>query len=125
MPMTYEIDPEARLVRLLGTGLITDEEMVRCISTLRADPRLEPDMNTLSDMREIEVGFTSTGVARMLDVMEKTADRRRSARSAIVVSTDLAFGMGRMVELQSDERVDPTFRIFRDMDAALEWLGTR
>lgn len=122
--MTYSIDPKARLVRLVGTGLLTDDEMVRCISTLRADPRLEPDMNTLSDMREIEVGFTTQGVKRMIDVMEWTDDRRVAAKAAIVVSTNVAFGMGRMVEMWSDEQVEPSFRIFREMDAAREWLSS-
>ena len=80
-------------------------------------------MNTLSDMREIRVGFTTQGVSRMVDVMQRTGDRRFAAKAAIVVSSDVSFGMGRMVELWSDERVDPSFRIFRDMDAAREWLG--
>jgi hypothetical protein len=121
--MTYTIDPEARLVRLEGVGLLTDDEMVRCISAMRGDPRLEPDMDTLSDMRDIEVGFTPEGVARIIDAMETTAGRRLSAKAAIVVSSDVAFGMGRMLEMRSDEVVDPSFRIFRDMAEAREWLG--
>jgi len=121
--MTYAIDHEARLVRIVGDGRLTDQEMLECISALREDPRLEPDMNTLSDMREIEVAFTQRGVSAMIDVMERTASRRSSARAAIVVSTDVAFGMGRMFELQVDERVAPTVRIFRDLLAAREWLG--
>ena len=85
------------LVRIVGTGRLTDEEIVECISSLRTDPKLEPDMNTLSDMRDIEVDFSTEGVVRMLTVMEGTADRRAAARAAIVVSSDVAFGMGRMV----------------------------
>jgi ornithine carbamoyltransferase len=59
----------------------------------------------------------------MLTVMEDTADRRAAARAAIVVSSDTAFGMGRMVEMRSEERANPRFQIFRDMIAACEWLG--
>jgi hypothetical protein len=74
-------------------------------------------------MRKIEVGFTSEGVARMIDVMESTAHRRSAAKAAIVVGSDVAFGMGRMFEIQSLERAEPTFRIFRDMGDACRWLG--
>ncbi len=123
MPMSYSIDPEARLVRIVGSGRLTDDEMVQCVSALRADPKLEPDMSTLSDMRDIEVAFTPEGVERMVDAMEATAERRSQARAAIVVGSDVAFGMGRMFEMQSEERTAPSFRIFRDMDAAREWLG--
>jgi hypothetical protein len=59
----------------------------------------------------------------MLEAMERTADRRSRARAAIVGSSDVASGMGRMLELRSDERVDPSFRIFRDLLAACGWLG--
>jgi hypothetical protein len=111
------------LVRIVGTGALTDEEMVECVSALREDSLLDPDMNTLSDMREIEVAFTSEGVRTMIGIMKRSAKRRSAAKAAIVVSTDIAFGMGRMLELQADGIVEPSFRIFRDLAAACEWLG--
>lgn len=123
MPMTYSIDAESRLVRIIGSGRVDDADMVQCIKDLRADPRLEPDMNTLSDMRGIEVGFTSQGVARMLGVMQATSQRRSAAKAAIVVESDVAFGMGRMVEMRSEEHAEPSFRIFREMTEACRWLG--
>jgi hypothetical protein len=123
MPMEYNIDRTARLVRIVGSGRLTDREMVECVSRLRADPMLEPDMNTLADMRGIEVGFSQEGVTRMLEVMEATADRRTAAKGAIVVSSDAAFGMSRMIEMRSEERTHPTLRVFRDMHAACNWLG--
>jgi len=122
--MTFSIDLEIRLIRLEGSGRVTDEDMLECVKAMRSDSRLEPDMNTLSDMRGIEVGFTSQGVRRLVDVMRMTAEKRKAAKAAIVVSADVAFGMGRMLEILSDERVEPRFRIFRDFDEAREWLGS-
>lgn len=121
--MTYSIDPEAGRIRISGSGVVTDDDVVECIGSLRADPKLEPGMSTLSDMRGVEVAVSSKGIARMLQVMESTASRRGKAKAAIVVDSDLAFGMGRMVELRADGRLDPNFRIFRDMDEARRWLG--
>ena len=123
MPMTYRIDREARLVRIEGRGRLTDDEMVQCISSLRSDPELEPDMQTLSDMRDVEVDFNTEGVMRMLDVMARTAEKRSSVRAAIVVNSTVAYGMGRMLEMRAEEQSDPVFQIFRDMQAACEWLG--
>ncbi len=122
MPMTYTIDKANSLVRIVGTGLLTDEEMVECIASLRADPELEPDMNTLSDMRDIEVGFTRNGINGMVKVMRDSSERRAAAKAAIVVSSDVAYGMGRMLEIVAEGEVEPSFRIFRDMDSALSWL---
>ena len=80
-------------------------------------------MNTLSDMREIEVGFSSLGIRKMIGVMVDDADRRADAKAAIVVNSRVAFGMGRMVELSAEHQTDPRFRIFRDLDEAKRWLG--
>ena len=123
MPMTYVIDRHTHLVRITGTGVLTDEEMIQCVLDLRGDPALEPDMSTLSDMRDIEVAFTEQGIKTMVEVMKQTSELRKKAKAAIVVGSDLAFGMGRMFEMRADESVDPSFMIFRDMDAAREWLG--
>ena len=122
MPMRYTIDADARRVLIVGSGAVTDEDLTGCVRALRADPGLEPGMNTLSDMRGIEMRFTSEGVGAMLDVMERTEDRRGPARAAIVTSTTVAFGMGRMLELRARDRVSPDFEIFSDMDEALAWL---
>ncbi len=50
MPMNYIIDKRRDLIRIIGSGVLTDEEMIQCISGLREDPALQPDMITLSDM---------------------------------------------------------------------------
>ena len=123
MPMTYEIDREAGLVLIVGRGAVTDQEMVDCVSALRRDPDLEPSMPTLSDMRGIEVAFTPDGIVRMIQVMEDTKDRRDAVRAAIVADSDAAFGMGRMFEMRAQDRAEPKFGIFRDMESALDWLG--
>ena len=122
MPVNHTIDIEARLVRIVGSGVVTDDEMVRCVADLRADPALEPNMNTLSDMRDIDVAFTSEGVSRLVTVMRNSADRRVAARAAIVVNSEVAFGMGRMFELRAEQADELSIRIFRDMAEALEWL---
>ncbi|MDJ0924544.1 MAG: hypothetical protein QNJ77_08285 [Acidimicrobiia bacterium] len=122
--MSYTIDRDAHLVRITGEGLLTDEEMRDCVSALRADPMLEPDMNTLSDMRHIEVAFTSEGVSAMVDIMRSTSDQRESARGAIVVGDDLAYGMARVFGTKAElSGAEPRFRVFRDMEAARTWLG--
>ena len=123
MPMSYTIDSDAGVISITGEGLLTDSEMIDCVDALRHDPALRPEMNTLSDMRRIEVGFTSAGVEKMVEVMRATEDRRGAAKAAIVVSEDVAFGMARMFESIADfSGVHPEFRVFRDIQSAVDWL---
>ena len=122
MPITYSIDVDEKLVYIVGSGRLTDEEMVDCVRDLRSDPMLQPDMNVLSDMRAIEMGFTPNGIRKMLDIMVSTEDRRSEAYAALVVTQDVTFGMGRMLQLRARDHVTPHFEVFRDLEKARDWL---
>ena len=120
--MTYSIDVDEKLVYIVGNGRLTDEEMADCVRDLRSDPMLQPDMNVLSDMRAIEMGFTPNGIRKMLDIMVSTEDRRSEAYAALVVARDVTFGMARMFQLRASEHVSPNFEVFRDVEKARDWL---
>ncbi|MCR9092847.1 MAG: hypothetical protein NXI30_01395 [bacterium] len=122
MPMTYSIDVDEKLVYIVGHGRLTDEEMVDCVRDLRSDPMLQPDMNVFSDMRAIEMGFTPSGIRKMLDVMVATEDRRSEAWAALVVARDVTFGMARMLQSRAREHVAPHIEVFRDVEKARDWL---
>lgn len=122
MPMSYQIDTDRKLLLIRGSGRLTDAEMIACVDELREDPAVRPDLQTLSDMREIEVGFTPAGVEAMVAAMRSSANPRDGVKAAIVVGSEVAFGMGRMFQLRTDEDLDPRFRVFRSMQDALEWL---
>jgi hypothetical protein len=69
-----------------------------------------------------EVDLSATGVLRMHATMENSSDTRSTARVAIVVNSDSAYGMGRMVELRNESEHQPAFHIFRDIASAEAWL---
>jgi len=123
--MSYTIDQEQKVIRITGSGSVTDADMLGCIKALRSDPLLEPDMRTLSDMRDIEVAFTSDGIRQLIIIMRKAPAGRAKVKAAIVVSSSLSYGMGRMLAQYSDDEIHPSFQIFRDMAEAVDWLGIR
>jgi hypothetical protein len=122
MPLTYTVDSEADLVRLTGSGTVTDQDVVSCISALRDDPELRPGMDALSDMREIEVAFTSQGIVAIKELLDRAGPEVRVRRIATVTDSLVAYGMGRVTEALLDETT-LKYRVFREMDEALVWLG--
>ena len=49
---------------------------------------------------------------------------RRSGKTALVASTDLTFGLGRMYDtLVEIENLSHSVKVFRPMDEAIKWLG--
>jgi len=44
------------------------------------------------------------------------------SRRAIIVSTDLVYGFGRMYEILRENSGENGIRVFRDIDEALDWI---
>ncbi len=119
MPVSYRIDRERRIVFTEASGVLTDSDVIEFQRRLRDDPEFEPDFRQLADCRAIEeVGMTSQGVG---EASSRSPFSQGSLR-AIVVSSDVAFGMARMFENLRHEARDE-IRVFREAEEARRWLG--
>jgi hypothetical protein len=54
MPATYTIDQEAGLVRIVCSGVFTNQEMIDCMEQRYRDPTRRPGMPSLIDCRRVE-----------------------------------------------------------------------
>jgi len=119
MPATYRLDLTNRVVWSLAWGALTDEELQAHSKTLRADPRFEAEFRQLQDLTGVDTSaVTSSGLTRLTQ-MNPFGKR---ARRAVLVSSDVAFGLARMHEQMRGDSADE-LQVFRDRAAALEWLG--
>ncbi len=119
MPVSYRIDRERRIVFTEASGVLTDSDVIELQRRLRDDPEFEPDFRQLADCRAIEeVGMTSQSVG---EASSRSPFSQGSLR-AIVVSSDVAFGMARMLENLRHEARDEV-RVFREAEEARRWLG--
>lgn len=119
MAFTYQIDKERGAVLLQVEGTVVSGNLVAHQRELRDDPDFDPSYSMLADFTAV------SSVEADSEAMHNLAgsdpfDRR--ARRAIVVDSDVVFGLARMYQmlLNLDEEY---CRIFRDVDDARRWLG--
>ena len=63
-------------------------------------------------------------MSKMAEAFVRHAARFRGARVAVVVDTDVGFGMARMSQMMAESQVpEITIRPFRSFDEAERWLG--
>ena len=118
MPCAYTIDLARSLVLSRGWGEVTDRELLAHVRALTADPRFARNFHQLADLRDV------TGVqvtAATIKEMARLNPFGAGARRALVVTSDVVFGMARMYQILRDESPDE-FEIFRKLDDALLWL---
>jgi hypothetical protein len=120
MSVNHEIDSERRIIFVTVRGEFRDEDLLSIYDRLRAEPKLEPDFGLLIDLRHAAGrSVTMSGVQTLI---KRPLLLSPGARRAIVVETDLGFGMSRMYELSRGDLVQ-TIRVFRDVEKAERWLG--
>jgi hypothetical protein len=119
MPAGYKIDLERSLVLSRGWGVLTDRELLAHVRALIADPRFARNFCQLGDLRDVtDVQITAATIREMVRLNPFWAGARR----ALVVTSDVVYGMARMYQILRDESPDE-LEIFRKMDGALQWLG--
>lgn len=118
MPISERIDHERRWVETSIEGPVTFADFeAHWGRELAAHGETYPE---LIDGRRAEVAFDAHDVRRMVEVLRLAAASRQLGPTAILVQSDVGFGMVRMLSLL----VEPFCAVqpFRDRESAERWL---
>jgi len=119
MSSSFTVDPARSLVLSRGWGPLTSADLTQYARLLADDPRFRPDFCQLCDLREVtEVRVGASGIREVAALNPFGAGARR----AVVVGSDVVFGLARMYQMLTESSPDEV-EIFRDLDEALRWLG--
>lgn len=119
LPSTYRIDPELETAVVTMTGEITDDDFAEVYERLRDDVAVEARLCLLVDLRTASgKQVTTEGVRSFAELPTIFSPR---SRRAIVVGSDLGYGMARMYEMLRRD-IAGNVRVFRELDAAERWV---
>jgi hypothetical protein len=122
MRVRREIDPAQRVVTLGVSGDLDDEGLLSLAAELRQDPGVDSDFAFLIDLREASGKTVTTEGVRALIAQPLVLSPE--SRRAVVVPSDLGYGMARMYEMLREDR-GGSARAFRDFDEARRWVTRR
>ena len=122
MPISYRIDRELGLLTVLGTGVVTDDDLSACKDLLVSDPELQYVTLELSDFRGTSFAVSPKGLPDVARLHDEVFSDARSTRCAVVVSSNLQYGLVR-VYAQCIGRQGHEVMPFHTMSEAREWLG--
>jgi hypothetical protein len=124
MPISYYIKTKHKLIVLVYTGKIPDDDFLSFYKDLYESGAIDLSFNLLVDLREADSTPRNPIVLRMFANFIKTRIQSLSTRPKVdvVAPKDLSFGLARMYEPFANA-VPWDFTVFRTIDAALAWLG--
>lgn len=121
--MEYEIQFLTSFVAIQVVGGVTVQGIAKLHDALVYDVRWHPGLPILFDYgRASTAGLDRWAVERMAAVTRAHGPRLGSGRCAVVVGSEVGYGIMRMHELLCDDVALETF-VFRDFPSALRWLG--
>ena len=102
--------------------MITFADLLAHQEKLLADPDFSSDFSQFMDLTHVtKVELTNEELRRLAAGSIFSSASRR----AILVSSDLVFGLSRMFEIFRETLVEKGIRVFRNLDDALDWVLTK
>ena len=124
MPVTYHIDTSARIIYTECLGNVTLAQVIEHLRELQKDPRCPPTLDVLLDLTKCSSVPANTQLKPVSDTIAGIRGEVQFNACAIVVSSDLMFGMARMFLTLAEERFQKA-QVFRQADKAKEWLTSQ
>jgi hypothetical protein len=117
--LSHTVDAERNEVTTIAEGTVTIEEVRAHLTREKSDFALP--YRELIDARQAVVRFSSSELHEIVRLLRSLARSHRLGRTAVVVSTDLAYGIMRMFQILVEDvcEVQP----FRDLTKATLWLN--
>jgi hypothetical protein len=122
MPISHRIDADLGVVYVYINGRVAPVDQGQQLKTLLADPAFRSGLHYLVDWRDGDESNTSEEVRMMADAVRREAGRLGASRFALVVRTDVQYGLTRVFAAFVGD-VPLEFRTFRKIDDACRWLG--
>lgn len=121
MPITHHIDLEAGIIFVERSGTIASQDEQQALKRRLADPAYRPGLGLLVDCTGMDPADSTEVVRYLADQTARMAATLRCGPLAVLVATDIQYGMARMYQLMTEPQ-HPDTLVFRDREQALEWL---
>lgn len=119
MPWEFYINKELNTVFFQANGEYTDDDLLAGQDYCQSHPDYDCKMDQLNDFSQVtRFRITPVGLWRVIYGRKG----RGGGRMAVVASSNLGFGLGRMFEMMQDGSPFKV-HIFRARSDALRWLG--
>jgi len=130
MPANHHIDNDNQLILTTWEGEASDTEFIEAIKKYQDNIQNDPDYinyNEIVDCRKItKLKLTSKGIKTIGTIASSTDTEDINKKLALIVSSNLAFGLARMYQAYRSfsKSANKEIRVFKNKDDAINWAKT-
>jgi hypothetical protein len=123
MPVTFEVRPDG-ILEIRRTGELSSAQEDASLVLRDGDNRITPGMRVLVDSRKVVPADSCEVIKHLAAVARATAADLDCGALALLVSSDVGYGMARMYMALTEVK-HPNTEVFRDYDEAVSWLKSQ
>jgi hypothetical protein len=124
VPIEHQVDEKTGILNVRRWGNITARDEIDALMSRAEDPLVIPGIPVLVDCREVDPPDSTEMIQYLANKIIFIAAELDCGPVAIVVSSDVEYGMARMY-MALAELDHPNIDVFRSMDNALRWLNKK
>jgi hypothetical protein len=110
-----------RIVEWDAGSVRENTDVLKAWDAINADVRIEPGSGLLIDNKQSSFNVPGDAVEQLAQELKRRLPKIKTV--AILVSSNLHFGMARQFQTLADDALD--IQVFRDLDTARRWLAER
>ena len=115
-------DQDRKILNISVSGKSDFNEFSSTLETITNSKDFPPNIRTVWDIRQADFSFANFQLVKEVVKIRSKFSKRSHCRSALVVSSNLQYGLSRMFEMLSDGKIQHKLRIFRDLEEGEKWL---
>jgi hypothetical protein len=121
MPIDLRYDAAKNILYATIQGQIQRNEFAEALRAITNSSEYPPDVAVLWDARFVEMSSVDSKYELELIGIRKSFPERGNSKIAIIVSSTMAFGMGRMYE-QLSGSLPQNIMVFKEIEPGENWL---
>ena len=127
MPAKHHIDNETNLIITTWEGDATESEFIETLKKYQKDIQCDPDYihyNEIFDLsKATNIKITVSGLINVGRTASQTDHLFSNKKLALIVSSNMAFGIARMYETYRNMGINTSkkIRVFKNESKALKW----
>ena len=128
MPANHHIDNKNKLIITTWEGEARDIEFIEAIKKYQNDIQNHPDYINYNEIVNLSkvTGFklTTKGIKTIGEIASTTDKKEINRKLALIVNSNLAFGLARMYEAYRSfsKSANKEIRVFKNEKNAFEWI---
>lgn len=115
--------PASEITEFVAHGRIDVRDVVETLTHFYADD--QKTIHSLWDFTDADLsGLSAHDIQMIADFVAAHAQERVGSKAALVFSSDLDYGLGRMIDAQVEMELSPvSLQSFKNKEAAQQWLN--